>query len=64
MNKNKEIDLQLISSIIFLITVIISISVTYDEKLSINNKKGLYTTKQALDISFYNRIIVLISIFI
>ena len=60
MNKNKEINLQILSSVIFIIASFISLSITYNEK--INNK--LYTEKEALNISFYNRIIILISILI
>ena len=63
-NKIKTIDLQLISSIIFLITVIVSITITYDEKLKQDNKKNIYTNNEALYLSLYNRLIILISILI
>ena len=63
MKENNNINLQLISTILFIIATIVSLSITIDEKLKQNNKK-LYTDKEALDISFYNRILFLIAILI
>ena len=62
-NKKEEVfllDLQLISSSIFIIASIVSLLITYDEKLTVTNRKKLFTTREALNISFYNRIVILV----
>ena len=62
-NKKEEIfliDIQLISSTIFIIASIVSLLITYNEKLNITNRKKIFTNKEALNISFYNRIIILV----
>ena len=65
MNKEiKNIDLQLISSIVFICASLISLTITVDEKLIQENKKNIYTKNEALNLSIINRIIILISIFI
>ena len=63
-NENRLIDLSILSSILFIIGSLISLSITFNEKRNINNKKNIYTNKQALDISFYNRILILIAVLI
>ncbi len=62
--KIKNIDLQLISSIIFICASIISLTITIDEKLIQENKKNIYSKDEALNLSIKNRLIILISIFI
>lgn len=62
-NKNEEIfllDVQLISSIIFIISSVVSLLITYDEKLNVTNRKKIFTTKETLNISYYNRIVILV----
>lgn len=62
-NKKEEaflLDLQLISSSIFIIASIVSLLITYNEKLTITNRKKLFTNKETLNISFYNRIVILV----
>ena len=62
-NKKEEVfllDLQLISSSIFIIASIVSLLITYNEKLTVTNRKKLFTKKEALNISFYNRIVILV----
>lgn len=62
-NKKEEaflLDLQLISSTIFIIASIVSLLITYNEKLTVTNRKKLFTNKEALNISFYNRIVILV----
>ena len=54
------IDLQLISTFIFIVATIVSLILTYDEKLNLTNRKRMFTTKQTLEIAFYNRIVILI----
>lgn len=64
MSKDNNINLQLTSTIIFIIATLISLSITYNEKLNINNKKTFYSKKESLNISFYNRFIFIIAILI
>lgn len=62
-NKKEEVfllDLQLISSSIFIIASIVSLLITYNEKLTVTNRKKLFTKKEALNISLYNRIVILV----
>ncbi len=62
-NKNKEIKLinsQLIAITIFIITLLISLLLNYNEKLKIENKNLIFDEKQSLYISLINRTIVLI----
>lgn len=62
-NKNKEIKLinsQLIAITIFIITLLISLLLNYNEKLKLENKNLIFAEKQSLYISLINRTIVLI----
>lgn len=63
-NKKKEINLlniQLITSLTVIITIIISILLTYNQKLDIQNKKTIFTKKQTHNISYINRLTILIT---
>ena len=62
-NKNKEIKLinsQIIAITIFIITLLISLLLNYNEKLKLENKNLIFLEKQSLYISLINRTIVLI----
>ena len=62
-NKNKEIkliNLSIIAITIFIITLLISLLLNYDEKLKLENKKLIFDEKQSIYISLINRTIVLI----
>ncbi len=62
-NKNKEIKLinsQIIAITIFIITLLISLLLNYNEKLKLENKNLIFAEKQSLYISLINRTIVLI----
>ena len=62
----KEIEilnLQLISTFLFIITLIISLLLTYDEKISKISNKHIFQDKTAKKISLYNRIVVVILAF-
>ena len=65
-NKNNVslVNLNIISSITFIIASLVSLSITVDEKNRLLNKKRYYTNKEALNISFYNRIVILIAVLI
>ena len=64
-NENKIlIDLQLISSVVFILASLVSLGITFDERGNLINGRRLFSTKQALNISFYNRIIILVAVLI
>lgn len=61
--KEKELDLinkQLIAIILFIITLIVSFVITYNEKLQKENKETLFSNKTAINIALINRIVVFI----
>lgn len=63
-NKKEEIKLlniQLITSLIVIITVIVSLTLTYNQKLDLQNKKTIFSKKQTYNISYTNRLIILIT---
>lgn len=63
-NRIEEINylnLQIFISLIVIITVITSIILTYNEKLELQNKKTLFNKKTTQNISFINRLIILIT---
>ncbi len=66
--KDKEevraIDYQLIGLIITLITTIIAIILTYNEKLQAQNRKTLFNNKIFLILSYFNRILILLIAFL
>ena len=61
--KNKEIDainIQLIALFLILISSIISILLTYNQKLDLEEKDTLYTPKQSYKLTLFNRIFIII----
>ena len=58
------INMQLITLIISLITIVISIFITYNQKLEIEGKDTLFTPKESLKITLFNRKLILILSFI
>ena len=63
--KNKEeiniLNIQLITSLIVIITVAVSLILTYNQKLNLQNKKTIFNKKQTHNISYINRLIILIT---
>jgi len=63
-NQNEEelklINGQIIGIIFFIVTLIVSLLLTYNEKLQRENKPPLFSNKKALDIAFINRLIVVL----
>lgn len=57
--KLKIIDGQMTASALYILFLIVSISLTYNEKLELLNKKLLYTRKQASSIAIFNRLLAL-----
>ena len=63
-NKKKEIKLlniQILTSLTVIITVSVSVLLTYNQKLDIEGKKTLFTKKQTHNISYKNRLIIVIT---
>lgn len=63
-NRQEEtnlLNLQIITSITVIITVIISLLLTYNQKQDIKNKKTIFTKKQTHNISYINRLTILIT---
>lgn len=54
------LNIQIVATILFIGSLIISTVLTYDEKLKLINKKGIFADKQARNISLFNRILVVI----
>ena len=65
-NKNDTftINLNIISSILFILGSLVSLGLTFDERGNLIKGKKYLTNKQALNISFYNRIVILIAVLI
>ena len=67
MNKNEEINainIQLYALLIVLISTIISIAITYNQKLNLENKKTLFNSEESFDITLFNRILIVVLSFI
>ena len=62
--ESKLINLNILSSILFILGSLVSLSITINQKRSINNQKKIYSNAEALNISFYNRILILIAVLI
>lgn len=54
------LDIQIIATILFIVSLLISIILTYDEKLKLIKDKGLFESSQAQKISLFNRILVVV----
>ena len=67
-NSNKEetslVNLNIISSIIFILASLVSLGITFDEKGNLTKGKKYFTNKQVLNISFYNRIVIIVAVLI
>ena len=63
-NKNeeiKQINIQIITLLILIVTTITSLLLTYNQKLDLQNKKTIFNKKQTYNISYTNRLIILIT---
>ena len=61
MNKEEEyINIQLIALVITLISVFISLLLTYNQKLEIKNLDTLFSSKNTFKLTKFNRILILI----
>lgn len=62
-HKKEEIDtinIQLVALVFTLITAIISIIITYNQKLELEEKETLFTPKDSLKITLFNRKLILL----
>lgn len=67
MNEKEElnaINIQLYTLIFFLVTTIISVLLTYNQKLSLEKKKTLFSSKESLKLTLFNRKLIIILSFI
>lgn len=62
--ESEAINIQLIALVITVITAIISIIITYNQKLEIEEKDTLFTPKESLKITLFNRKLILILAFV
>lgn len=63
MENNKEVnllDIQIITTIIYIGSLVLSIYITYNDKLVLTNKKTIFTEKQAATYSIFNRSLVVV----
>ena len=59
--KDEElININLITTILYLISLFISVSLIYNDRKVIRNEQRLYTDKQSKSIFFFNRIFIII----
>lgn len=67
-NTNKEgkllLDLSIASSVIFIITSLVSLALTFDDRGDLFGGKTFFSKKQSLDISYYNRIVIIVAVLI
>lgn len=61
-NKHEEdlLDLQIITTVLFMASLIISIFLTYNDKLCLNKQKDLFSKKGASNLATFNRIYALV----
>ena len=61
MDKEKEVkllDIQLIATILYIVSLIISISLTINDKQITKKKKSIFTNNQAKNLAIFNRIFI------
>lgn len=56
----KILDIQLIATILFVVSLFISLLITYDGKIKLENDKGLFSNKTSQILALFNRIFVVI----
>lgn len=67
MNKEEEINainIQLVALIIVGISTIISIAITYNQKLNLEKKETIFNSKESFDITLFNRILIVVLSFV
>ena len=56
----KILDIQLIATALFVVSLFISLLITYDEKIKLENDKGLFSNKTSQNLALFNRVFVVI----
>ena len=67
MNEKEElnaINIQLYTLMFFLVTTVISVLLTYNQKLSLEKKKTLFKSKESLKLTLFNRKLIVILSFV
>ena len=67
MNKKEElkaIDIQLYALIIVVVSTFISVAITYNQKLNLENKKTIFNSEESFNITLFNRILIVILSFV
>ena len=57
-NKSRYLGLQMLATVGFIIALLISYLLTYDKKCSLENKKGLFSDKEAQNLALFQTILV------
>ena len=63
MNKKEElnaINIQLYTLIVVLISTVISIAITYNQKLDMEDKKTIFSSEESFNITLFNRILIVV----
>ena len=58
------INIQLIALVVALVSAVISIIITYNQKLDLENKETPLNSKELFNLTFFNRILVLVLSFV
>lgn len=67
MKKNEEIEainIQLITLLVVLVSTIISILITYNQKLDMEDKETIFNSKESFNITLFNRILIVVISFV
>ena len=67
MNKKEEvkaINIQLVALVIVLFSTVVSILITYNQKLNLEKKKTLFDSKESFDITLFNRVLIVVLSFV
>lgn len=57
-NKSRYLGLQMLATVAFIIALLISYLLSYDKKCSLENKKGLFSDKEAQNLALFQTILV------
>ncbi len=61
--KDKEIkllDLQIVLTVIYIVSLVLSIFLTYNDRIKLSDNKNIFSKKQSKNYSIFNRVLVLV----